>query len=140
MHPSEIFLSHSDKDRGFATKISDCLINHGIPVWYSRTSIVGARQWHDEIGSALTRCDAFVVILSPASVKSKWVKRELLFALQEDRYENNIVPLLFKPCDCVELSWTLPQFEFVDFTKGFRQGCRDLLRIWGVGYRGDPIP
>ena len=135
MRPTEVFLSHSDKDRTFATRICDCLVAHGIPVWYSRTSIVGARQWHDEIGSALSRCDTFVVILSPESVESKWVKRELLFALQADRYENRIVPLLYKPCECSKLSWTLPQFELVDFSKNYHSGCQDLLRIWGIGYR-----
>ncbi|CAK0757142.1 Toll/interleukin-1 receptor domain-containing protein [Gammaproteobacteria bacterium] len=137
MRPSEVFLSHSDKDRAFATKIRDCLVEHDIPVWYSRTSIVGARQWHDEIGSALSRCEAFVVILSPASVESKWVKRELLFALQADRYENNLVPLLYKPCEYSKLSWTLPQFGFVDFLKDYQRGCQELLRIWGIRYRED---
>lgn len=134
MKPAEVFLSHSDKDRAFTTRVRDCLVAHGIPVWYSRTSILGARQWHDEIGSALSRCDAFVVILSPASVASKWVKRELLFALTADQYENSIVPLLYKPCEYSELSWTLPQFETVDFSREYHAGCQDLLRIWGVGY------
>lgn len=135
MTPTEVFLSHSDQDRNFATEIRDCLVAHGIPVWYSRISIVGARQWHDEIGSALSRCDAFLVILSPASVVSKWVKRELLFALTADHYENSIVPLLHKPCEYSDLSWTLPQLEIVDFSRDHRSGCRDLLRIWGIGYR-----
>ncbi|WP_089729352.1 toll/interleukin-1 receptor domain-containing protein [Candidatus Thiosymbion oneisti] len=137
MRPSEVFLSHSDKDRAFATRICDCLIAHGIPIWYSRKSIIGARQWHDEIGAALSRCDAFVVLLSPASVESKWVKRELLFALQTDRYGNNIVPLLYKPCNYSELSWTLPQFQIVDFSSDYASRCRDLLQIWGMGYRED---
>jgi hypothetical protein len=135
MHPTEVFLSHCGEDRAFATEIRDCLVAHGIPVWYSRTNIVGAQQWHDEIGAALARCNAFVVILSPAAVASKWVKRELLFALTADQYENAIVPLLHRPCDYAELSWTLPQFQVVDFSNDMNSGCRELLRIWGIGYR-----
>jgi hypothetical protein len=65
----------------------------------------------------------------------KWVKRELLFALTADQYENAIVLLLHRPCDYAELSWTLPQFQVVDFSNDMNSGCRELLRIWGIGYR-----
>jgi len=73
--PEEIFLSHSSADRPFTTKLADVLRRHGIPVWYSDTNILGAQQWHDEIGVALGRCDWLVLVLSPSSVASKWVKR-----------------------------------------------------------------
>jgi hypothetical protein len=42
-----------------------------------------AQQWHDEIGAALRRCDWFVLVLSPHTVESIWVKRELLFSPAE---------------------------------------------------------
>lgn len=109
---------------------------HGVPVWYSETTIRGAQQWHDEIGQALARCDWFAVLLSPSSVKSKWVKHELVYALNDKRYEDHIVPLLYRECDSSELSWTLQAFQHVGFTRGFSAGCRDLLRIWGLGYKG----
>ena len=133
MLPKEVFLSHSSDDRAFATDLVEVMRRHGIPVWYSRTNIVGAQQWHDEIGAALKRCDWFVLILSPSSVQSTWVKRELLFAL--DHFENRIVPLLCERCDYGGLSWTLSSFQMVNFAAAFEQGCRDLLRVWGVGYQ-----
>ena len=132
--PNEVFLSHSSSDREFATSIADVLRRHGVPVRYSQTNVIGAQQWHDEIGSALQRCDWFAVILSPHSVESMWVKRELLFALQQNRFENKIVPLLYQPCDYHRLSWTLSFFQMVDFTRTFEEGCRNLLRVWGLGY------
>jgi hypothetical protein len=132
--PGEVFLSHSARNRVFVNKISKVLHRYDVPYWYSKRHIRGAQQWHDEIGAALARCDWFVLVLSPAAVGSKWVKRELLYALQEDRYEGKIVPLLYKRCDSSELSWTLSSFQTVDFTGNFNDGCRDLLRIWGVTY------
>ena len=133
--PQEIFLSHSDRDRGFVVRLAETLRRHGLPVWYSRTDIVGAQQWHDEIGSALRRCDWFVLVLSPDAVNSTWVKRELLFALQQNRLDERIVPLILETCDYEDLSWTLSSFQMADFTQDFEQGARDLLRVWGVGYR-----
>jgi hypothetical protein len=75
--------------------------------------------------------------MSPNSVESMWVKRELLFALQQNRFENKIIPLLFQPCDYNRLSWTLSFFQIIDFTQTFEDGCRQLLRVWGSGYRAE---
>jgi hypothetical protein len=85
--PHEVFLSHSSQDRQFATDLAGVIRRHGIPVWYSQTNILGAQQWQDEIGAALQRCDWFVLVLSPNSAESMWVKRELSYALQQNRFE-----------------------------------------------------
>jgi hypothetical protein len=77
MLPKEVFLSHSNKDRLFASDVAKQIRRHGVAVWYSETNIVGAQEWHDEIGAALERCDWFVLILSPNSVKSTWVKKRV---------------------------------------------------------------
>ena len=135
--PDEVFLSHSSADRAFTARLAEVLRRHGVPVWYSETNILGAQQWHDEIGAALRRCDWFVVVLTPDAVESKWVKRELLFALQQDRFDGTIAPVLCRSCDHEELSWTLASLQMVDFREDFNRGCRDLLRIWRIGTAGE---
>ena len=134
-HPSEVFLSHSSLDRSVANGVNDLLRRHGVPVWYSPSEMRGAQQWHDEIGHALRRCDWFVVLLSPNSVQSVWIKRELMYALRANRYEERIVPVLIEPCDYDQLSWTLSSLQLVNLFSDFENGCRDLLRIWGIGYQ-----
>jgi hypothetical protein len=133
--PNEVFLSHSSRDVRFVSGLARLLRRHGVSAWYSVQSIVGAQQWHDEIGQALKRCDWFVLVMSPDAVRSKWVKRELLFSLNDNRYEDRIVPVRYKPCDESLLSWVLPAFQTVDLSHGLRAGGADLLRIWGIGYR-----
>ncbi len=135
MRPAEVFLSHSSQDREIAVRVAATVRAHGVPVWFSQTDIVGAQQWHDEIGAALNRCDWFLVLLSPDAVSSKWVKWELCAALENDRYNDRIVPIRYRECDIKQLSWILPQFQMVDLTGDFEAGCRDLLRIWGIGLR-----
>ena len=68
--PTEVFIAHSSFDRAFANELTTVLQRHGIPFWYSQRNIVGAQQWHDEIGAALHRCDWLLVLLSPSSVDS----------------------------------------------------------------------
>lgn len=133
--PSEVFLSHASADRKFADELARVLRSHGIPVWYSESDIVGAQRWHDEIGKALARCDWFLLVLSPSAVKSRWVERELTYALNESRFDDRIIPVIHRPCDPKRLSWTLPSMEQVDFTQSKAAGFTDLLRVWGIGFR-----
>jgi hypothetical protein len=116
----------------------EIFLSHGVPVWYSQTNIVGAQQWQDEIGAALRRCDWFVVILSPQSVNSMWVKRELSYALNQARLENKIIPVRYQDADFEELNWALSLFQMIDFRGHFDAGSVDLLRTWGLGYRPQP--
>ena len=130
--PQEVFLSHSSQNRSFAKWLKGELNQRGVRAWYSETHIVGAQQWHDEIGKALDRCDWFLVILSPSSIKSIWVKRELVFALENERYNKRIIPVLYRPCNLKLLSWTLSSMQQVDFTRKREAGLIELLRIWNV--------
>ena len=125
----EVFLSHASQDRAHAQKLSDILVEQGIPVWFSPKHIRGAQQWQEEIGKALARCDWFMVLLTPNSVKSMWVKRELNYALIEKRYEERILPLLLKKCRYQDLSWVLPQFQWIDFTNDYERGMKELVGI-----------
>lgn len=136
--PKEVFLSHSSQNHVFVDRLAGVLGNHGIPAWFSGTNLVGAMQWHDEIGKALARCDWFAVVLSPHSVKSHWVKLELVYALNDKRFASRIIPILYRPCNPVNLSWTFQAVQAVDFTGDFPSGCRDLLRIWDLTFQEIP--
>jgi hypothetical protein len=128
----EVFLSHASQDHAKAARLRKVLIEHGVPVWFSPHHIKAAQQWQDEIGEALARCDWFMILLTPNAVKSMWVKRELNYALSEKRYEEHIIPALFKECDHRRLSWVLPQLQWIDFANDYSEACAKLLRIWNI--------
>jgi hypothetical protein len=134
MKPKELFLSHSSHNLLIADRIAETLKNHGVPVWYSPTNILTAQQWHDEIGKALRRCDWFMVLLSPNSVASIWVKMELIYALRHNQYDNHIMPVLIEHCDVEELSWTLDMFQMADFTNNENEAYAQILNAWGIGF------
>ena len=104
------------------SKLACTLRLQGILVWYSNTNVRGTQQWHDEISDALQRCDWLVLVLSPDAVASMWVKRELVYSLQHDRFDGKIVPILYRSCLFNDLSWTLPQLQMVDFLNDFEAG------------------
>jgi hypothetical protein len=114
------------------------LTAHGLRTFYSKKNIQGAQQWHDEIGAALRRCTWFAVILSPQSVRSTWVKRELVYALQQNRYDGRIVPILYRTCDAEKLSFARSSLQYIEFRRDFDQGCRELLGLWELNYTERP--
>ncbi|MCI0743310.1 MAG: toll/interleukin-1 receptor domain-containing protein [Gemmataceae bacterium] len=132
----KVFLSHASRDHVRAQRLREILVAHGVPVWFSPHHIRGAQQWQDEIGDALRQCGWFMLLLTPNAVKSMWVKRELNFALTEERYDEHIVPLLFRKCNFGALSWALPQFQFIDFRRDYWQACAQLLRVWKKRLKG----
>jgi hypothetical protein len=134
--PDEVFLSHSNKGARFTLRLATVLAAHGVKSFFSKQHIRGAQEWHDEIGAALKRCDWFVIVLSPYSVRSVWVKHELIYALQENRYGGRILPILYRTCNPDRLSWTLSAFQRIDFRKDFDEGCRAVLSTWRLDYRG----
>jgi hypothetical protein len=130
----EVFLSHSSKNVAFVNRLVKVLGDHGVNIFLSKANIQGAQQWHDQIGTALRRCGWFVVVLSPQSVRSRWVKHELIYALQENRYKEGSFQCSTRP-DADNLSWTLRAIEWVDFRKDFHKACEQLLRIWQIEYQ-----
>jgi hypothetical protein len=132
--PREVFVSHSSKNSVFTERLVRTLNRYDIRHFYSKKNILGAQQWHDEIGAALARCDWFLLVLSPESVKSEWVKSELLYALRSKRFKERIVPLIHKACDQDKLSWTLAALQYIDFRQSFHGGCTELFALWGIRY------
>ena len=128
----EVFVSHASGDREFVQRLVSAFRKNNVGYWYSERHIPGATEWHDEIGRALDRCDWFLIILSPKSVKSIWVKRELLYALRQNRYRRRVVPILVRKCQYDQLSWTLADIEMIDFRKSFETGSKRLLEILGA--------
>ncbi|MEM6656092.1 MAG: toll/interleukin-1 receptor domain-containing protein [Planctomycetota bacterium] len=133
--PNEVFLSHSSADRQVADSVAKTVRAHGVPVWYSPTNINTAQQWHDEIGRALERCDWFVLLLSPSSVGSRWVKHEFMFALREARYDERITSVIVEECDHKALSWTLGAYQMESFVShGREKSYRGIFKAWGLGF------
>jgi len=135
--PREIFLSHASQDASKASEMADELRRHGLPVWFAPAQVAGSQPWQDAIGEALRRCDWFVLLLTPHSVESMWVKRELQYALYHRRFEGCITPVRLAACDVERLSWVLESSILsVDLTQGSAVAWNNLFRTWGIGYQG----
>jgi hypothetical protein len=90
----DIFISYSREDRAAARHFSKCFAEEGFSVWWDATLQAG--QTFDEvIEQELKNAKAVVVLWSPRSVRSRWVRAEATLA---DR-SNKLVPAIIEACD-----------------------------------------
>jgi adenylate cyclase len=90
----DIFISYSSKDREKAEQLTELLASAGLSVWIDQAGIEAATSWSEEIVNALDSCKAFVIMLSPSSIESKNVVRELALAFEKNK---KILPLDLEP-------------------------------------------
>jgi adenylate cyclase len=121
---SDIFISYSSKDREKAEQLSELLSSAGLSVWIDQSGIDVATSWSGEIVDAIDGCKAFLVLLSPNSVESKNVVREVALAFEKNK---KILPLDLEP---VELSRDL-QYTLAGIQRAPMTNIDAVLRALG---------
>jgi adenylate cyclase len=90
---AEVFISYSKSDRSHALDLASELRARGFSVWIDQGSIGGAKNWATEIVEAIDACSTFVCLLSPHSLASQNVAKELHLASEKQK---NILPVLIE--------------------------------------------
>src|ERR1035441_4255449 len=96
---SDIFISYSSKDREKAEQLAELLASAGLSCWIDRSGIDFAASWSKEIVQAIDGCKAFLVLLSPFSVLSPNVIKEVSLAAEQRK---KILPLDLEPVELTE--------------------------------------
>ena len=91
---ADIFISYSSKDKEKADQLSELLASAGLSVWIDQSGIDVATSWSGEIVQAINDCKAFVVLLSPSSLESHNVIKEVSLASEKRK---KILPLDLEP-------------------------------------------
>lgn len=79
-----IFVSYSRQDMSSAQVILGILRNNHFRFWYDK-GIKSGTEWAEELGDKIDRCDQFLVLISPNSVKSKYVRKEITLAISNEK-------------------------------------------------------
>jgi adenylate cyclase len=92
----DIFISYSRKDSAQAEQLAELLSSAGISVWIDKAGIDLATSWSGEIVDAITNCKAFLILLSPNSIASENVIKEVALAGSRKK---KILPLDLEPVE-----------------------------------------
>ena len=90
----DIFLSYNREDQAVAKRYADAFAAEGLNVWWD-TALRSGEAYDEVTEAALRAAKAVVVLWSPRSVISRWVRAEATIA---DRC-NTLVPVMTEACE-----------------------------------------
>jgi hypothetical protein len=126
---SRWFISHASLDRAFVeNELLGLFKALGQEAWYAREDIIAPVDWERAIMAGLELSDWFVLVMSPRSAASEWVKREVAEWATRHRLER-IIPLVIEPCDPAAFHEHLPRVQYVDFSADTTRGRNQLIAL-----------
>ncbi len=108
----QIFLSYAESDEAFAKALSSQLARRGLSVWSPDQEVLPGDNVWLRIGEALKRSKAMVVLVSPDSMRSEHVRREIEYALGNPNYEHRVFPVRVRPTN--DIPWILRRLKTFD--------------------------
>lgn len=127
----KIFISYSRKDMDFVRKLAGDLEQAGYDVWWDITDLSGGDDWVRVIPEAIKSSQYVIVVLTPDSIESDWVRKEYTQALS---LRKKIIPIMLVQCN---VPFALNTINFVNFSSGeYADNFKKLLPP--LGYTGEP--
>jgi formylglycine-generating enzyme required for sulfatase activity len=117
-------MSYSRRDQAVMERALKFLRKQGVKFWLDNEKLIpGTPIWEREIEKAIKTAAAVVVICSPDSNESEWVRREITFA---ERYRKRIFPVLVRGDEDTSISIRLSTRQYVDIRQNEEIGIRSL--------------
>ncbi len=95
----QILISHSSKDNESAQRVKKVLEDNGFSCWLDNDDIPPGADYIARIAKAMRECNVVVVLVSKNSESSKWVKKEVTTANDQNKL---VIPYMlqdFQPDD-----------------------------------------
>ncbi len=116
----KVFLSYTHNDSFLAKKIASALVKKGLDVWNAETEILPGDNWAEKISNALKESDAMVVLVTPESLESRIVRREIEYALGDKSYNKRVIPVLIgseENLSVESIPWILRKLQMIRLSK-----------------------
>ena len=123
---ADVFVSYSRRDSEFVTRLAGSVSERGKAVWMDTEGIADAEVFQDAIKRAIEGSDAFLFVITPASVRSAYCENEVEYARDLNK---RIVPVLREPVPDSELHAEIRDRNWIPFTDDaeFDTGLARLL-------------
>lgn len=113
------FMSYSRDDASLQKRIISELRQRGLNVWVDTENLIpGSPAWEREIERAIRSAAGIIVLLSPDSNNSEWVRREISFGEQNTK---RIFPVLIRGDEDDSIPLRLSSHQRVDLRRNFTE-------------------
>jgi len=83
--PKKIFVSYVEEDGDVAHEIAKHLESHGYSSWYYERDCPAGADYFEETFKAISDCEAMAIIISPRSLPSDQITREIVRAVESNK-------------------------------------------------------
>jgi hypothetical protein len=122
----KVFISYSHVDSNFAERLALDLRASDVPATYDKWLLRVGDSIIQKIASEVSEAGSVIALLSPASVESNWVKKELALAMTGEVKTAGLKVLPAVIADC-EVPLMLADKLYADFRNSYYFGLRALL-------------
>lgn len=130
---THIFISHSSDDNAITAEIADSLTAADLRVWVDFDGVTPGDSWYDQIETRIRDCDVFLLVWSHAARRSRWVRKEMLSAIEQNK------PLRVVRVDDEPLGLAIVDVQHIDLTTDQDGGIRRLVaNLRRTGERQSP--
>ncbi len=112
----QVFISHSHDTETLAKKVGAALERAGLNVWNYEQEILPGDNWAQKIGQALEASQAMVVLLTPHSLNSPTVLRDIEYALSRKNFNKRLIPVFVSSEENIpyeKLPWILSHLNVI---------------------------
>lgn len=132
---TDLFISYSHNDSELVSRLLKDLTATGLSIWLDTRSIRAGQRWNRAIQQAIMDSTIFLLVLTPASVQSSYVQKEIARALFERKL---FIPILCKDCD---IPANVSPIQYIDMRESYKKGLDQILEhIKQEGFRIADLP
>jgi WD40 repeat protein len=110
---ADVFVSYSRRDAEFVRRLAESIAERGKDVWLDTEGIADTEIFPEAIKHAIEGADAFLFVITPASVASTYCENEVEYARD---MQKRIVPVLRTPVADGELPPEIRDRNWIPFT------------------------
>ncbi|MBN1201918.1 MAG: SUMF1/EgtB/PvdO family nonheme iron enzyme [Anaerolineae bacterium] len=133
MPVQQVFISYKrDDSDDFVRWLAAGLRAAGVHTWVDVEDIDPGENWDVAVERGLDACDAMIAVLTPGAVKSRNVRDEWSFFLDEDK---PVYPVMLQKC---RVPYRLRRVQHIDFSRDPDGALADLLDALGAAAHHPP--
>lgn len=117
----KIFMSYSRRELGFVDDLVSKLEEKKYDVWLDYRVLIPGAPWKEQIDKGLKESDTVLLVVSKASLASKYVALEWQHFLD---MKKRLILLIF---EAVDIPTELEKYEWVDFRGSYKAGLEELF-------------
>lgn len=124
-HVGKVFISHTKADKRFVRRLAARLEKSHFHVWLDEHDLIAGDPLPQSIGKALQAAKVILVVVSRASVESKWLRYELNVATERMiKGECRVIPIVI---DDTPLPTEVRGLLYADCRTGLASGIPSIL-------------